>query len=456
MAMNATKVTLNVVGVNRTGKVFKQIAGGMASIGKSAALFSAAAVSGVAVAFAATAKSLGHLSDVAMQAGVSADELTKLSTAMDVLGIKTAKPEELAIAFQKMAQTVGLTGMGGFRTAIKAISQLGTEQERASAAMATFTEAGLQFMPIIEAAAKDGGKAFDELLAGMPAVAQTAADAGDAVADAMTLIGKGMTVSWQNAVGEVARLLDSQFTGGVREAALKANAYIQFFSTAAVRYAMTWGTAWSQTAGGIQEGFGVALKNMLKMSANFVGAVFKSVAAPLRKLFERSADGWTYIFIRAFQGKEAAQMFAETVRQTNQSITDMAIEPWKDLAKDVRALDWLPKGTDVNLDDLRAKLDKDLAQAATSAAAVGKAAVAYAGKSGAEDAAEKIKTAMSQAKNEMVMGESYRAATMSIRADYGKSTDKTVAAVNALKAVSEKIRAATEKTAEAVGGVSVS
>lgn len=456
MAMNATKVTLNVVGINKTGKVFKEIAGGMASIGKSAALFSAAAVTGVAVAFAATAKSLGHLSDVAMQAGVSADELTKLSTAMDVLGVKTAKPEELAMAFQKMAQTVGLTGMGGFKTAIKAISQLGTEQERAKAAMAVFTEAGLQFMPVIEAAAKDGGKAFDELLAGMPAVAQTAADAGDAVADAMTLIGKGMTASWKNAVGEVARLLDSQFTGGVREAALKANAYIQFFSAAAVRYAVTWGTAWSQTAGGIQEGFGVALKNMLKMSANFVWAVTKSVAAPLRKLFEMSADGWTYIFIRVFKGEEAAQMFAETVRQTNQSITDMAIEPWRDLAADVRALDWLPKGTDVNLDDLRAKLDKDLAQAAKSAAAVGAAATGYAAKDGAEDAAEKIKTAMSQAKNEMVMGESYRAATMSIRADYGKGTDKTVAAVNALKAVSEKIRAATEKTAEAVGGVGVS
>jgi hypothetical protein len=42
---------------------------------------------------------------------------------------------------------------------------------------------------------------------------------------------------------------------------------------------------------------------------------------------------------------------------------------------------------------------------------------------------------------------------MSIRADYGKNADKTVQAVNALTAVSEKIRAATEKTAAAMEGV---
>ena len=83
----------------------------------------------------------------------------------------------------------------------------------------------------------------------------------------------------------------------------------------------------------------------------------------------------------------------------------------------------------------------------------GFAAVAYAGKKGAEDAADRIKKAVSQVKNEMLMGESYKAATMSIRADYGKNADKTVQAVNALTAVSEKIRAATEKTANALEGV---
>jgi hypothetical protein len=449
--MNTTKVTMNVVGVNRMGKVFKEIAGGMASIGKSAALFSAAAVSGVAVAFAATARSLGHLSDVAMQAGVSADELTKMSAAMDMLGIKKAAPEELALAFQQMARTVGLTGMGGFKSAIKAISQLGTEQERAKAAMAVFTETGLQFMPLIEAAAKDGGKALEEVIAGMPAVTQSAADAGDAVADAMSVMARGAKTAWQNACGEISQLLDGKFSGGVREAALRANAYIEYFAQAGMRYCMAWGEAWSKTSGGIQQGFAVALENMLKLSANFVGAVFKSIAAPLRRAFELVADSWVNLYIRITEGYDAAVEHAKLVRQAN--VRDMALEPWKDLANDVRGLKWLPDGTDVNLDDLKAELETKLVQAGKTAAAVSKAAVAYAGKEGAEDAADRIKKAVAQVKNEMLMGESYKAATMSIRADYGKNADKTVQAVNALTAVSEKIRAATEKTANALEGV---
>lgn len=451
MAMNATKVTLNVVGVNRMGKVFREIAGGMASIGKSAALFSAAAVSGAAVAFAATARSLGHLSDVAMQAGVSADELTKMSAAMDMLGIKTSKPEELALAFQKMAQSVGLTGMGGFKSAIGAISQLGTEQERANAAMAVFSKAGLQFMPLIEAAARDGGKALEEVIAGMPAVTQSAADAGDAVADAMSLMARGAKTAWQNACGEISQLIDGKFSGGVREAALKANAYIEYFAQAGLRYCMAWGEAWSKTSGGIQQGFTVALENMLKISANFVWAVTKSIAAPLRRVFERVADSWVNLYIRITEGYDAAVEHAKLIRQAD--VRDMALEPWKDLAKDVRDLKWLPDGTDVKLDDLKAALETKLAQAAKTAAAVSKAAVAYAGKDGAKDAADRIHKAVAQVKNEMLMGESYKAATMSIRADYGRNADKTVQAVNALTAVSEKIRAATEKTAKAMEGV---
>ena len=456
MAMNATKVTLNVVGINKTGKVFKEIAGGMASIGKSAALFSAAAVSGVAVAFAATARSLGHLSDVAMQAGVSADELTKMSAAMDMLGIKKAAPEELALAFQQMARTVGLTGMGGFKSAISAISQLGTEQERAQAAMAVFTETGLQFMPLIEAAAKDGGKALEEVIAGMPAVTQSAADAGDAVADAMSTMARGAKTAWQNACGEISQLLDGKFSGGVREAALKANAYIEYFAQAGMRYCMAWGEAWSKTSGGIQEGFAVALENVLKISKDFGLAVLKSVVTPFKRGWEEILDSVINAWIRVTEGPDAAAEHMRVVIENSRSIAQEMAELWKDSAKGMRGYKWLPDGTDVKLDDLKAELESELAQAAKTAAAVSKAAVSYAGKKGAEDAADRIKKAVAQVKNEMLMGESYKAATMSIRADYGKNADKTVQAVNALTAVSEKIRAATEKTAAAMEGVKVS
>jgi hypothetical protein len=319
--------------------------------------------------------------------------------------------------------------------------------------MAVFTETGLQFMPLVEAAAKDGGKALEEVIAGMPAVTQSAADAGDAVADAMSVMARGAKTAWQNACGEISQLLDGKFSGGVREAALKANAYIEFFAAAAVRYAAGWGEAWSKTSGGIQAGFEHAVKNMLVISGQFVAAVFKSVAAPLRRVFEDVAEGATLLWIRVSQGEEAAKNYLNVLLDNQQSVRDMALEPWKDLADSVRQLDWLPSGAEINLDDLMKALETKLAQATKSAAAVGSAAVGYAGGKAAEDASEKIKSAMSAAKNEMLLGGSYRAATMSLRVDYGKGQDKTVQAVNALTAVSEKIRAATEKTANALEGV---
>ena len=54
---------------------------------------------------------------------------------------------------------------------------------------------------------------------------------------------------------------------------------------------------------------------------------------------------------------------------------------------------------------------------------------------------------MKSVKNDFIQAGSYRAASMSLRADYGKDADKTVKAVNAVKAVNEKIAAAAEKVA---------
>ena len=449
MTMNATQVSMNVKGVNKTGKVFKEISASALRVGKAAALFGAAAAGSAAVAFAATAKSLGRLSDVAMQASTSTKELTKLSSAMGVLGIKSQTPEALAMAFQRMTKSIGETGVGGFKKAIAAIAQMETAEKRSAAAMAVFGKSGLDFMPLIEGAAKDGVSALEDVMAGMPGISDAAAQAGDAVSDAMGIMTDGTKALWSEAVGAVARMFDSQFAGGIREAAMKANAYIEYYTKAGWIYAKTFFNAWAATNEGIVGGFKNACNNMLAIAGGFVVAVFKTVAAPLRKAFESVANGWIYLYKRVFEGKESADMFVESALAIGGSVADYMKEPWQELATFVREdLKWFPDGTSIDLGGLRKNLEEQLAAATKAAAAVSRAAVGTAAVESAEDTAGKVREAMKAAKSEFMDAGSYKAATMSIRADYGKSADKTVRAVNAVKAVNEKIQKATEATAK--------
>lgn len=454
MTMNATQVSMNVKGVNKTGKVFKEIAASAASVGKAAALFGAAAAGSAAVAFAATAKSLGHLSDVAMQASTSTKELTKLSSAMGVLGIKSQTPEALAMAFQRMTKSIGETGVGGFKKAIAAIAQMETAEKRSAAAMAVFGKSGLDFMPLIEGAAKNGISALEDVMAGMPGISDSAAQAGDDVGDSMDLMTNGAKKLWAEAVGAVSRMIDSQFAGGIREAAMKANAYIEYYTKAGWLYAKTFFNAWAATDEGIVGGFKNAVDNMLAIAGGFVVAMFKRVAAPLRKVFESVFNGWIYMYKRVFEGKESADMFVESALSIGGSVADYMKEPWQELATFVREdLKWFPDGTSVDLSGLRKNLEEQLAAATKAAAAVSRAAVGTVARESAEDTAGKVREAMKAAKSEFMDAGSYKAATMSIRSDYGKSADKTVRVLNAVKAVNEKIQKATEATATALANI---
>lgn len=450
MAMNATRVTLNVHGVNKTGKVFKEIAASAGRVGKVSALAIGGGIVAAGAAFAATAKSLGTLSDQAARAGVSADEITKLSAAMDVLGVKASSPDMLAAAFQKMAKSIGETGLGGFKNAIGAISQLATVEERSAAAMGVFGKAGLEFMPLIEAAAKNGTQALNDVIEGMPGISQAAADAGDSVADSMSIITNGVKALWSNAVGHVCDLLDKQFAGGVREASMRGVAYMEYFAKVAGRYVVEFFSTWSQASGGIQEGFRVALSNMLKMAGGFVRACFESIAAPLRKVFESVADYGVYAWKRLFEGKESADAYMEVVKANSQTVSELALEPWKNLAKDVRGLEWFPKGTEIKLDDLKAELEGKLSAAAKAAASYSSAAVSLSASNAAGETAGKISDAARAAKNDFIAGDSYKAATMSIRADYGKNAEKTVKAVDRVRGVVEKISNIQEKIGNAI------
>jgi flagellar capping protein FliD len=72
----------------------------------------------------------------------------------------------------------------------------------------------------------------------------------------------------------------------------------------------------------------------------------------------------------------------------------------------------------------------------------------------ATETAEQIETAAkTAAKAEFMTADTYRAATMSIRADYGKGESKTVKAIDRVKSINEKIKSATESSAAALANL---
>jgi len=429
MAMNKTQIALDVKGVNRTGKVFREIASSALRVGKTVSLIGASAFAGTAAAFAATAKSLGHLSDVAMQTGTSAKELTQLSAAMDVLGIKSAQPEQLAMAFQKMAKSVGETGMGGFKRTIQAISELGTVEERSAAAMAVFGKSGLDFMPLIEAAAKGGVDALDDVIASMPGISDEAANAGDAVADAMSVMTRGAKSLWSAAIGSICASLEGKFTGGVREAALRAVAYMEYFVKSAHRSV----TSFCHNAVELFRQMGGSWNAVFLSWGDYMVEYFKNLG---KLMWDVLTTKW---------GEGYTDRIGAAIARYGDAMEEAADKLWE-------GVDWSKMVSSDN-SDLRAALEDKLAAAAKGAAAIGSAAVGFTSSKAAGETAEKIQTAMRQARNEFMKEGSYKAATLSMRADYGSSADKQVKAVNAVKSVNEKIQKAAEKTAEAISEI---
>lgn len=436
---NATQVSLLVQGINKTGAVFGEIARSAARVGKTAALFGAAAAAGASAAFLATARSLGSLSDVAMRASASTDELSKMATAMNVLGVKAQTPEALAAAFQKMTKATGETGVEGFKKCAAAIAEMETAEERSAAAMAVFGKSGLDFLPVIEGIRLNGVSALEDVMAAMPGISQAAADAGDAIADSMVIMTEGAKSLWSDACGAVAKALDESFEGGARQAALNAVAYVEYFSKMAARYAAAFAKDWTGALSNFFEAAVWAFESLMR----YIGDIAKVGGKMFVDAFVGTAKNlWNggeidmsveAMFERA-GGNDANKLLAERMR----GAMHMAGETF----------------ASVVTDDLKAKLEDKLEKAAKAAAAVSSAAVAVGAAKSAEDASEKVRTAVRAARNEFMLADSYKAVTMSLRSDYGKG-DRTTAAVNAVKAVNEKILVATEKTASALDKVEV-
>lgn len=96
-------------------------------------------------------------------------------------------------------------------------------------AMKVFGRAGLEFMPIVNAA-KESTSALQTLIDAMPKVPQAAANAGDALSDAKTIGVTGFKNLWLEVVGKISQTIDESFKGGIREAAMDGVSYFTYFA----------------------------------------------------------------------------------------------------------------------------------------------------------------------------------------------------------------------------------
>lgn len=232
--MASTSITLHARAVDQTGKVFGGIRKNFSSMLRTLAVGVAAG----AGAFGAIVKQLGELSDMSTRAGASADDLTRLSTALGVIGVKSSSVEQVTQAFERMARTTGATGMAGFKSVLVAISKLPTTMERGTAAVKVFGRAGSEYLPLIESIAQNGVQSLNDVIDGMPKISQAAADSGDAMADAWATTWAWMRNAWAETVASICATSQDDLEGGIRGTFARATVYVDEFTQKATIYTM--------------------------------------------------------------------------------------------------------------------------------------------------------------------------------------------------------------------------
>jgi len=94
-------------------------------------------------------------------------------------------------------------------------------------------------MPLINAA-DTSVEALKTIGDAMPKIPQAAADAGDAMSDAMGFAANQVKSIWLQGLGAICGWFDNEYKGGVREASLAAGNYLEYYTKIAVAKCITW------------------------------------------------------------------------------------------------------------------------------------------------------------------------------------------------------------------------
>lgn len=457
MANKSTQLSLRVIAINQASKVFKDISASAGStigkiarwgIGLGAAYFSAKGL-------ASSIQEMGKLSDVATAAGASVEELTKLSQALESVGVKGAKPEELADSFLRLTKTTGKSGLAGFYEVMESISKLPSEQERAQAATAAFGRSGQQFLRLFSAGADGGIESLKTLVAGMAGVSDAAAESGDKVCDAWGFFSNQATGIWYEALGEVISYLDNEFEGGFREAALRGAAYMKYFAKAAGAYLEPFITNTKASFLNLAEWISRVMNNVLTIVGGVVVASSKHIwdeAGKLAFTFFGSVDHNFHKYI--LNDEAGAKAALENIRYNNKKVARETADNWDKTFKTFEdQLKWElgagPLG-DVNLEPLKKQLEADLKEVAETAKAQ-KDLQDRMNKSGRQQYGALGAVAGAAAKNvnpEALLGGTYKAVTFALRAGYATAQERIAKGVDKIATLLKDVKDNTAETAK--------
>ena len=451
MAGKSTQLTLKVAAINATSRVFRDISSSAsATIGKiakwtaglGAAYFSAKSV-------ADSFQEMGKLSDVAQAAGSGVEELTKLSGALDMIGVKVSKPEELAAAFQRMARTTGQVGVEGFHRVVEEISKLPTLQERYTAAVQVFGKAGEEFMPVIEGAAKNGIGYLKDVEAAIPGISDAAAKAGDDCMKAFGAIKRSAAKIWNEGLMKVAQLVTGQFTGDIKTAALVCGAYMEYFARVSWRYVSAFFGDFKENMADI----GAWVKKVMINAATVIGGklvtIFENMKTSVTGLVDFLGAQLKAGFAAARGDFKAYAAYIKKSDDIAKGVVKAQDKHWKEFEDLVLQIDNSFDGrlAKVAIDDLKKDLKKNVANALKGGKALDKAGVPI-----SEDDRAKLgalgaggSAAPKNVNPEALLGGTYKAVTFALRAGYATTQEKIAKGVDK---ITELLKSVKDHTAE--------
>ena len=222
-----------VRGVDKTGAAFSSVKGRAVTTSAQIKKMVGSALAGLGAYMGLRSikngiDELSHLSNTAVKAGVSVNEMTKAVDAFKVVGIQNMGVDQFAKALMFMEKNTGLTGLEGFQKVVVELSKIPDLGERSKAAMSVFGRSYQEFMPLINAG-EEGARAFQKVCDTIPGISDEAARSGNEVSHAMAFVGNEVKSIWYQALGAICGWFSDNFEGGIREAAANGCAHMEYY-----------------------------------------------------------------------------------------------------------------------------------------------------------------------------------------------------------------------------------
>lgn len=231
---------------------------------------------------------LGNLSDQAMKAGTSVEFLTKTATAFQIAGLNIGT-DQLVKSMQYLEKATGKTGEGAFYDAIESLSKIEDPAKRGAEATRLFGRSALELQPLINGGEEVAQK-FRTLSELMPGVGTAAANAGDAAADSLKILGTGAHNLFLKVVGNIIGMWSEDFPGGIRAGALNAVNWLETFAKKAKAVIALVGAKIGALGGLIYDAFTIGPSEALEVFRGTLDAADADFQQRMAAADQRRAD----------------------------------------------------------------------------------------------------------------------------------------------------------------------